>query len=262
MESQYKIYCRDIKIDAIYIFNSEGIRLVNVSSKKELLDADLVTGFFTAIKQFTSGLFPGNEVQSLTLHGYLVFFKTIKDITFCIQASSNTPKKIIEFIIFSIAEDFFNLYEDILKNWNYDVEIFNEFRIYLMQYLEKPIIDKILDELGYNTFAEEFILYDDENDKVIIRKLKNNEDNKSQICYIDLFINFVKDFSEKFEDEIINCILISTNKRYLCIAKKYSFYAIILFPKSKEIEWDIILKKTEKAMESLIELANEIERGH
>ncbi|MHA1338240.1 MAG: hypothetical protein ACTSPW_21295 [Promethearchaeota archaeon] len=56
--------------------------------------------------------------------------------------------------------------------------------------------------------------------------------------------------------------MISTNKRYLCIAKKYSFYAIILFPKSKEIEWDIILKKTEKAMESLIELANEIERGH
>ncbi|MHA1284923.1 MAG: hypothetical protein ACTSQP_20665 [Promethearchaeota archaeon] len=85
-------------------------------------------------------------------------------------------------------------------------------------------------------------------------------------CYFIIDPSFiklaVKDFSEKFEDEIINCILISTNKRYLCIAKKYSFYAIILFPKSKEIEWDIILKKTEKAMESLIELANEIERGH
>ncbi|MHA1342481.1 MAG: hypothetical protein ACTSQG_00725 [Promethearchaeota archaeon] len=242
------------KIDAIYIFNENGVRLLSCTSRTDLLDADLVIGFFTAIKNFGSEYIPGGKIKSLTMSGNRIFYNDYKNITFCIMSRDDLPVPVINYILDEISNKFLEFYGDILNNWNGNLNIFSDFKSYLLTFLERSLIEKILEEFGYNIYAEGVILYDNKNGKILYAKVPSQFSSKQKIALGGMLINFAKNFSNEFQGGNIQSILISAEKKWICVSKEIDFYIVVLFPKTKSIDINIIIKKTEETLINVLKI--------
>ncbi|MHA1329428.1 MAG: hypothetical protein ACTSRH_19305 [Promethearchaeota archaeon] len=136
-----KSISRSKLIHSIYIFNNQGICLLRCSLEDNPMDADITTGFFTAIKDFSRELIPGTEVKSLILR---------------------------------------RLYGEELSNWNGNLNIFESFKNYVVQFLEESLVEKILEDFGYKLRAEGLILFDENEDKIIFSKLPSEISSKKR----------------------------------------------------------------------------------
>jgi len=249
-----KSISRSKLIHSIYIFNNQGICLLRCSLEDNPMDADITTGFFTAIKDFSSELIPGTEVKSLILSGYKLFYNNYDNITFAIQCSEETPDQIVRFILDEISNTFLRLYGEELSNWNGNLNIFESFKNYVVQFLEESLVEKILEDFGYKLRAEGLILFDEKGDKIIFSKLPSEISSKKKVTFGGMLINFAKNLSLEFKGGPVESILISAENKWICVAKKENIYIIALFPKFRNIELEVIISKTDETLENVLKL--------
>jgi len=242
------------KIDAIYIFNENVIRLLSCTTRDDLLDADLAIGFFTAIKSFGAEYIPGAEVKSLTMSGSKIFYNDVQSVTFCIQTSEDFPIPVINYILDKISNKFLELYGDILPNWKGNLEIFAPFRSYILSFLEKSLIEKILEDFGYKFYAEGIILFDNEKGEIIFAKVPSEFSAKNKIALGGMLVNFARNLSNEFQGGVVQTIIISAKKKWICVSKENQYYIIVIFPKTKEIDINLIIKNTEETLINVLKM--------
>ncbi|NVM01610.1 MAG: hypothetical protein HWN67_04710 [Candidatus Helarchaeota archaeon] len=241
-------------IEAIYIFNNSGICLLSCSSNPNSVSENLAAGFFTAIKEFGKELIPGAGVESLVMSGHKLFYNDYENITFAIQSSIDLPNQIIYYILDEISDKFLIDYKDVIPAWKGNVTIFDDFKNYLLTFLEKPLIEKILDDFGYKLHAEGMIVFDKNQDKILFAKLPQQFASQRQKSMGGMLVNFAKNLSDEFKGGNVNSILISTENKWICVAKRENIYITVLFPKKRDIELTIIINKTEETLNHLLNL--------
>jgi hypothetical protein len=238
-------------IEAIYIFDDSGLCLVSSSLKSDETDDSLLTGFFNAIRHFGREEI-GCDIECLVMSGRKLFYNDRENITFAIQSSTEIPTPVVQYILNEISNQFLRSYGTVLPTWKGDLSAFADFELFLSSFLESSIIEKILDEFGYTFQAEGMILFDERQDAILFAKLPEEYSSRRQKSLGGMLINFAKTFSEEFKGGTVNSILISAEKKWICVAKREHVYITVLFPKTKDIELDIIVEKTEETLTQIL----------
>lgn len=241
-------------VEAIYIYDNAGVCLTSCSIKKENIDKNVVSGFFTAIKKFGERLIPGTIIKNLTMSGHKLFYNNNENITFCIQCYDYLPNQVIEYILDEISNKFLENYSNHLPIRNGNITIFSEFNNYLIQFLEQSIIETILEDFGYKVFSEGIILFDENQEKILFAKVPKEYSSRKQISMGGMLINFAKKISNEFEGGDVNSIIMSTENRWICVSKREHIYIIVLFSKRKSIELNIILEKTDETLDNVLKM--------
>jgi len=241
-------------VEAIYVYDNAGICLASCGVKPESLDENIVSGFFTAIKKFGQKLIPGTVVKSLTMSGHKLFYNNFENITFCIQCYDDLPNQVMDYILNKISNKFLEVYKDHLPIRNGNITIFSDFNTYLLQFMEQPLIEGLLEEFGYRVQSEGVILFDEIQEKILFAKVPEEYSSKRKISMSGMLINFAKKLSSEYQGGDVNCILISSENRWICVSKRDYIYIIVLFSKTKTIELNIIVEKTEDILDNILKM--------
>jgi len=243
-------------VEAIYIYDNAGVCLTSCSIKQENIDDNVVSGFFTAIKKFGEKLIPGTIIKCLIMSGHKLFYNNNENITFCIQCNDYLPNQVIEYILNEISDKFLENYREYLPIRNGNITIFSEFNQYLLQFMEQSLIESLLEDFGYKVFSEGIILFDEDQEKILFAKVPKEYSSRRQISMGGMLINFAKKLSHEYEGGNVNSIIMSTENRWICVAKREHVYIIVLFSKTKSIELNIILEKTEETLDNILKMLN------
>ena len=241
-------------IEAIYIYDKAGVCLTNIGLKPENLDEQVVSGFFTAIKKIGQQLIPGTRIKCLIMSGHKLFYDDFENITFCVQCHEDLPNRVIEYILNEISNDFLEAYKDFLPLRDGNVTRFEGFNTYLEKFMEKDIIEGLLEDFGYKMFSEGVILFDGKQDKILFFKVPKEYSSRKQISMGGMLINMAKKFSNEFKGGEVHTILISTENRWICVSKREHIYIIVLFPKVESIELNLIIEKTEEILNNILHM--------
>ena len=241
-------------VESIYVYDNAGVCLTSCGIKPENLDENIVSGFFTAIKKFGQKLIPGTVVKSLIMSGHKLFYNNVENITFCIQCYDDLPNQVIDYILNKISDKFLEVYQDYLPIRNGNITIFSEFNNYLLQFMEQPLIEGLLEDFGYKVLSEGVILFDENQDKILFAKVPEEYSSKKQISMSGMLVNFAKKLSYEYQGGDVNSILISSENRWICVSKRENFYIIVLFSKTKDIELNIIVERTEEILDNILKM--------
>ena len=243
-------------VESIYIYDNSGVCLTSCGLKPESLNENIVSGFFTAIKKFGQKLIPGTVVKSLIMSGHKLFYNNFEKITFCIQSYDDLPNQVIEYILNNVSNKFLELYQDYLPIRNGNITVFSDFNKYLLQFMEQPLIEGLLEDFGYKVLSEGVILFDEKKEKILFAKVPEEYSSRKQISMSGMLINFAKKLSYEYQGGDVNCILISSENRWICVSKRENIYIIVLFSKTKNIELNIIVEKTEEMLDNVLKMLN------
>jgi len=251
---QVKKKAIDNYVESIYIYDNAGICLSSCGIKPENLDENIVSGFFTAIKKFGQKLIPGTTVKSLIMSGHKLFYNNFKNITFCIQSYDELPNQVIEYILNEISNKFLELYQDKLSLNDGNISVFEGFTDYLSKFMEMPLIESLLKDFGYKVLSEGVILFDQKHEKILFAKVPEEYSSRKQISMSGMLVNFATKLSNEYHGGDVNSLLISSEKRWICVSKREHIYIIVLFSKTKSIELSIIVEKTEEILDNILEM--------
>ncbi|MHA1409492.1 MAG: hypothetical protein ACTSQY_04095 [Candidatus Odinarchaeia archaeon] len=239
-------------IEAIYIFNNNGLCLVSCNLNSNKIENDMATGFFSALDDFGKNAI-GGDIECIIMSGHKFFYSRYEKVTFVIQCCKDLPDQVAQHILNEIANNFLLTYREIYETWDGgDLSIFDDFKKYLRTYLENSLIEKILHTFGYKFHAEGIIVYDELKDEIIFSKLPKEYGSQYHKSMGGIAINFAKNLSEKFEAGIVNSVLIFADKKWICISKMKHLYITAIFPKINEVEVDLIIKKTEETLRDIL----------
>jgi len=241
-------------VESIYIYDNAGVCLTSCGIKPDKMDENIVSGFFTAIKKFGEKLIPGTVVKSLIMSGHKLFYNNFEKITFCIQCYDDLPNQVIDYILNNVSNKFLEVYQDHLPVRDGNITIFSDFNEYLLQFMEHPLIEGLLEEFGYKMQSEGIILFDENKEKILFAKVPEEYSSRKQISMSGMLINFAKKLSYEYQGGDVNCILISSENRWICISKRDYIYIIVLFSKTKNIELNIIVEKTEEILDDILKM--------
>jgi len=241
-------------VEAIYVYDNAGICLTSVGIRPGNLDENIVSGFFTAIKKFGQKLIPGTVIKSLVMSGHKLFYNNFENITFCMQCYDDLPNQVVEYILHQISNKFLEVYQEVLPIRNGNITIFSDFSKYLLQFMEQPLIESLLEDFGYKIFSEGVILFDEKQEKILFAKVPEEYSSRKQISMSGMLVNFAKKLSNEYQGGDVNSILISSEKRWICVSKREFVYIIVLFSKTKDIELNIILGRTEEIVDNILEM--------
>jgi len=241
-------------VESIYVYDNAGICLTSVGITSENLDENIVSGFFTAIKKFGQKLIPGTVVKSLIMSGHKLFYNNFENITFCIQCYDDLPNQVIEYILHRVSNKFLEVYQEKLPIRDGNITIFSDFKNYLLQFMEQPLIENLLEDFGYKVFSEGVILFDEKQEKILFAKVPEEYSSRKQISMSGMLVNFAIKLSHEYQGGDVNSILISSEKRWICVSKREHIYIIVLFSKTKDIELNIIVGKTEEILDNILEM--------
>ena len=241
-------------VEAIYVYDNAGVCLTCVGAKPENLDENIVSGFFTAIKKFGQKLIPGTVVKSLIMSGHKLFYNNFENITFCIQCYDDLPNQVVEYILHRISNKFLEVYQEKLPIKDGNIAIFSDFSKYLLQFMEQPLIESLLEDFGYKVFSEGVILFDEKQENILFAKVPEEYSSRKQISMSGMLVNFAKKLSNEYHGGDVNSILISSEKRWICVSKRDYIYIIVLFSKTKDIELNIIVGRTEEILDNILEM--------
>ncbi len=241
-------------VESIYIYDNAGVCLTSLGTRPENLDENIVSGFFTAIKKFGQKLIPGTVVKSLIMSGHKLFYNNFENITFCVQSYDDLPNQVIEYILNEISNKFVELYQEELPKRDGNITIFSKFNDYLSQFMEQPLIEGLLEDFGYKVLSEGVILFDEEKEKILFAKVPEEYSSRRQISMSGMMINFAKKLSREYKGGDVNSIIISSENRWICVSKREYIYIIVLFSKTKDIELNIIVRRTEEILDNILKM--------
>ncbi|NVM16329.1 MAG: hypothetical protein HWN80_01330 [Candidatus Lokiarchaeota archaeon] len=241
-------------VESIYIYDNSGVCLTSCVMETDKLDENIVSGFFTAIKKFGEKLIPGTVVKSLIMSGHKLFYNSFEKITFCIQCYDDLPNQVIDYILNKISNKFLERYQDHLPVRNGNITVFSNFNNYLLQFMEQPLIEGLLEDFGYKILSEGVILFDEKKEKILFAKVPEEYSSRKQISMSGMLINFAKKLSYEYKGGDVNCILISSENRWICVSKRDYIYIIVLFSKTKNVELNIIVEKTEEILDNILKM--------
>jgi hypothetical protein len=241
-------------IESIYIYDNAGVCLTSLGTRPENLDENIVSGFFTAIKKFGQKLIPGTVVKSLIMSGHKLFYNNFENITFCVQSYDDLPNQVIEYILNEISNKFVELYREELPKRDGNITVFSKFNDYLSQFMEQPLIESLLEDFGYKVLSEGVILFDEDQEKILFAKVPEEYSSRKQISMSGMMINFAKKLSSEYKGGDVNSIIISSENRWICVSKREYIYIIVLFSKTKDIELNIIVRRTEEILDNILEM--------
>ncbi len=241
-------------VESLYIYDNSGVCLTSCGIKPEKMNENIVSGFFTAIKKFGEKLIPGTVVKSLIMSGHKLFYNSFEKITFCIQCYDDLPNQVIDYILNNVSNKFLEVYQDHLPIRNGNITVFSDFNNYLLQFMEQPLIEGLLEEFGYKMQSEGVILFDEDKEKILFAKVPEEYSSRKQISMSGMLINFAKKLSYEYQGGDVNCILISSESRWICVSKRDYIYIIVLFSKTKNIELNIIVEKTEEILDGILKM--------
>jgi hypothetical protein len=241
-------------VESIYIYDNAGVCLTSLGTRPENLDENIVSGFFTAIKKFGQKLIPGTVVKSLIMSGHKLFYNNFENITFCVQCYDDLPNQVIEYILNEISNKFVELYQEELPKRDGNITIFSKFNDYLSQFMEQPLIESLLEDFGYKVLSEGVILFDEDQEKILFAKVPEEYSSRKQISMSAMMINFAKKLSSEYKGGDVNSIIISSEDRWICVSKRDYIYIIVLFSKTKDIELNIIVRRTEEILDNILEM--------
>jgi len=241
-------------VESIYIYDNAGVCLTSCGMKPESLDENIVSGFFTAIKKFGQKLIPGTVIKSLIMSGHKLFYNNFEKITFCIQCYDDLPNQVIEYILNEISNNFLEMYQDQLSKRNGNITVFSNFKDYLLQFMERPLIESLLEDFGYKVLSEGVILFDENQEKILFARVPEEYSSRKQISMSGMLINFAKKLSNEYQGGDVNSIIISSENRWICVSKREHIYIIVLFSKTKDIELNIIVRRTEEILDNILKM--------
>jgi hypothetical protein len=241
-------------VESIYIYDNAGVCLTSCGMKPESLDENIVSGFFTAIKKFGQKLIPGTVIKSLIMSGHKLFYNNFEKITFCIQCYDDLPNQVIEYILNEISNNFLEMYQDQLSKRNGNITVFSNFKDYLLQFMERPLIESLLEDFGYKVLSEGVILFDENQEKILFARVPEEYSSRKQISMSGMLINFAKKLSNEYQGGDVNSIIISSENRWICVSKREYIYIIVLFSKTKDIELNIIVRRTEEILDNILKM--------
>ncbi|NVM27696.1 MAG: hypothetical protein HWN65_02550 [Candidatus Helarchaeota archaeon] len=241
-------------IESIYVYDKSGVCLTSCGMKPENVDEHVVSGFFTAIKKIGQKIIPGTMIKCLIMSSHKLFYDDFENITFCIQCREELPNRVIEYILDEISNTFLENYKDYIPFRDGNISRFSGFSEYLSKFMEKNLIEGLLEDFGYKIFSEGVILFDESQDKILFTKVPKEYSSRRKISMGGMLINFAKKMSKEFEGGDVNSILISTENKWICVSKREHIYIIVLFSEMKNIELNVIIEKTEEILNNIIEM--------
>jgi len=241
-------------VESIYIYDNAGVCLTSCGMKPENLDENIVSGFFTAIKKFGQKLIPGTVVKSLIMSGHKLFYNNFENITFCVQCYDDLPNQVIEYILNEISNKFVEIYQEQLPVRDGNITVFSKFNEYLLQFMDQPLIESLLEDFGYKVLAEGVILFDEDQEKILFAKVPEQYSSRKKISMSGMLINFAKKLSQEYQGGDVNSIIISSENLWICVSKREYIYIIVLFSKTKDIKLNIIVGRTEEILDNILKM--------
>jgi len=241
-------------VESIYIYDQSGMCLTSYGKKLENFDVNIVSGFFTAMQKFSQKLIPGTRIRCLIMSGYKLFYDDNENITFCVICYDDLPNRVIEYILNEISDNFLKMYRDYIPVKDGNITIFSKFNTYLSKFMDKPLIESLLEDFGYKIFSEGVILFDQSKEEILFAKVPVKFSSRKQISMGGMLINFANKISNEFEGGDVNSILISSDNKWICVAKKENIYIIVLFSRVKAFEINVIIEKTEEILENTLNM--------
>jgi hypothetical protein len=147
----------------IYLIHQlTGICLIHRKYGRIEFNQDLVSGFLTALKDFSVEFSKGSgELKVIDMQIFYLMLVFKEGVLITAAADKNDDSKITHKALTDVIDKFINQYGDIIKTWAGDVRIFKDF-------------DKIIDELLINGKIAEIKL------KIPILKIYKKDYEKSQ----------------------------------------------------------------------------------
>ncbi|MHA1386239.1 MAG: hypothetical protein ACTSR3_21000 [Candidatus Helarchaeota archaeon] len=130
----------------IYILKKSGACLFHqqfYNVKENNLEVDLISGFFSAIILFTSQ-FINKKLEIMEIEYLRLIFREKNDYIFVAFVDENESISQVFEILDKIGNGFFEVYGEILNNWNFDREIFQGFDKIIEKIITKEDINRIL----------------------------------------------------------------------------------------------------------------------
>ncbi|WP_371804876.1 hypothetical protein [Candidatus Lokiarchaeum ossiferum] len=150
-------------IDRILVMNDAGISYFTWTSDDDDSDANLISGFLTALNMFAKGQ-SGEVIEEITLNLTTYIFDRYKDLIFVILTKDKEFEKIIRKILIQIRDTFLDLFLEKVTNFNGDVGTFNPFH---------KNVDSILKSHGYFDYINILKNYDEEDNIRSVLYLSN-----------------------------------------------------------------------------------------
>lgn len=205
-------------IDRILVMNDAGISYFTWTSDDDDSDANLISGFLTALNMFAKGQ-SGEVIEEITLNLTTYIFDRHEDLIFVILTKDKEFEKIIRKILIQIRDTFLDLFLDEVKRFNGDIGTFNPFH---------KKVESILKSHGYfdylnilsNYNKEESIrsvLYlDNTNGDVLYSKAKEYLDRNILGFQTMVLIKAInRALEESLNEKLDMAILISSDFRTL-----------------------------------------------
>ncbi|MBD3194095.1 MAG: hypothetical protein GF317_03510 [Candidatus Lokiarchaeota archaeon] len=127
-------------VDEFWIIDFNGIPLFNFSPSEDL-DSNLVASFFSAIQQFALEVSKGKGdryIDSVKLGKFTFHFLINHEynLYFISKSSNKVRKKMIRTHLHEIERMFINEYQDLIKNYEGEVSLFEKFKNKFEKYFE------------------------------------------------------------------------------------------------------------------------------
>ncbi|MEJ2251731.1 MAG: hypothetical protein P8Y70_12710 [Candidatus Lokiarchaeota archaeon] len=124
-------------IHSVYIIHSVGVNLVYRKYGSIEFNQDLVSGFLTALKDFSVEFSKGSgELKVIDMQVFYLMLVFRKGVLIACAADKNDDAKITHKALDTVMDKFLEQYGDKLKGWSGDVRLFKDF---------EPIVDEILE---------------------------------------------------------------------------------------------------------------------
>lgn len=135
-----KVVAKLVDVSALFIVSSAGHSLFSkINEENEFLKNNIIQigGFISALSTFSSELIgreSGDHLKALRFQDRSFIINIKKEVIFACFTENNDAKQ-IEKCIDLIAEEFFDRYEDRVRNFDGDITTFKEFECVIDKYL-------------------------------------------------------------------------------------------------------------------------------
>ncbi len=207
------------------IEKNSGICIFEQSYMEVNMNSDLISGFLVAMLNFGKEL-ANKDLQSIQFNDLKISFKEQEKYIIAIAITDNANSRDVESFMELIIKEFAEKYEDKLDNFHGQVDVFNDFGIFVENLVNKKALGMILlkskvitaieeSEAHYQTFLKQNLRplhqYIEETRNIISKILGEKG-------------RLLKTKEENFDELVEKWKLGSLKKTYLHLVKQYIEY--------------------------------------
>jgi hypothetical protein len=138
------------------IEKTSGVCIFEANFTKIQINADLISGFMTAITCFGTEL-AHSQMKGILYKDLNMYFVNSEKIIIAMTTKKDVNEDEVDLFAENVQDEFLNKYRDELTNWKGEVEIFNKFSPYMERIMKKKPIFQMLESKKITTLTSEQI---------------------------------------------------------------------------------------------------------